>query len=223
MNIFLYFRAGKTEKDEQDYTGFQVHKRECSKYGVRNSSMALLYHIFLIQDTSSFHGFSCLFLWVYGKVCLIPACQALCTCSPVPSSVPWLFFSQWQLSTGYEIVRVKDVLTQVIWTQYFLKEQEYKIRENIFYQNNQSIIKLENNGRLSSRKRPCHINIRYYLITDMIKSQEEYVEFCLTLDMIRDYFKNALQGYWFFLYHNITLGIVEDETLSYNESVRVLI
>ena len=128
-----------------------------------------------------------------------------------------------KISTGYEIVRVKDVLTQVIWTQYFLKEQEYKIRENIFYQNNQSIIKLENNGRLSSRKRPCHINIRYYLITDMIKSQEEYVEFCLTLDMIRDYFKNALQGYWFFLYHNITLGIVEDETLSYNESVRVLI
>ena len=50
-------------------------------------------------------------------------------------------------STEADIVRVGDVLTQVIWTQYFLKEKVYNIWENFIYQDNQSAIKLENNGR----------------------------------------------------------------------------
>ena len=79
-----------------------------------------------------------------------------------------------------------DVLTQAIWTRYFLKNKGYKIRDNIIYQYNQSSIKLENNGKISSGKWKRHIKTRYYFITDIINKQEASVEFCTTLDMIGD-------------------------------------
>ena len=91
-----------------------------------------------------------------------------------------------------ELVGVDNVLTQVICNQYFLKEQGYETRENFIYQDNQITIKLENNGRFSSRKWTMHINIRYYFITDRITNQEASVEFCPTLDMIGNYFTKAL-------------------------------
>ena len=71
-------------------------------------------------------------------------------------------------STEAKLIGVDDVLTQVIWTRYFLKEQGYMIHDNVIYQDNQSAIKLDNNGRLSSINRMRHINIRCYFITDSI-------------------------------------------------------
>ena len=50
-------------------------------------------------------------------------------------------------STEAELVGVDDVLAQVIYTRYLLKEQVYMIHNNIIYQDNQSAIKLENNVR----------------------------------------------------------------------------
>ena len=71
------------------------------------------------------------------------------------------------------------------------------IHDNVIYQDNQSAIRLENNGKQSISKRTRHINIRYYFITDRIINQEASVEFFPTLDMIGDYFTKALQGYQF--------------------------
>ena len=42
------------------------------------------------------------------------------------------------------------------------------IHDNIIYQDKQSAIILENNGRQSISKRTRHINIRYYFITSRI-------------------------------------------------------
>ena len=78
-------------------------------------------------------------------------------------------------STESELVRVDDLLTQVIWTQYFLKEQGYIIHNNVIYQDNQSTIILEKNSRQSISKSMRHINITYYIITYMIIKQEAYV------------------------------------------------
>jgi hypothetical protein len=50
-------------------------------------------------------------------------------------------------STEDEHVGVHDVLPQVLRTQYFLKEQGISIKENIVFQDNQSAILLETNGR----------------------------------------------------------------------------
>ena len=41
-------------------------------------------------------------------------------------------------STEANIFEVDDVLTQVIWTQYFLKDPEYDIHDNVIYKDNQN-------------------------------------------------------------------------------------
>ena len=53
-------------------------------------------------------------------------------------------------STEAEIVGVDDVMNQVIWTRYFLKEQGYMIKDNFIYQDNHNAIRLEKNGKRSS-------------------------------------------------------------------------
>ena len=78
-------------------------------------------------------------------------------------------------STEADIFGVDDVLTQLIWTRYFLKEQGHMIQDNVIYQDNQSAIRLEKNCRRSSIKRKRHTNIRYYFITDRIINQEAFV------------------------------------------------
>ena len=49
-------------------------------------------------------------------------------------------------STEAKTVVVDNFLTWVIWTRYFMKEQGYKIHDNVIYQDNQSVIKLLKNG-----------------------------------------------------------------------------
>ena len=66
-------------------------------------------------------------------------------------------------SADAELVRVDDILTQVIWTQYFLKGQGYMIHDNIISQDNQSAIRIEKNSKQSSIKRTRHITEAAYL------------------------------------------------------------
>ena len=49
------------------------------------------------------------------------------------------------------------------------------------------------------------------------------MEFCPTFDMIGDYFTKVLQGYQFRLFHNIIIGIHEDDIPAYNASGRAFI
>ena len=49
-------------------------------------------------------------------------------------------------STEAELVGVDYMMAQILWTRYFLLEQGYGVNGNILYQDNQSAIKLENNG-----------------------------------------------------------------------------
>ena len=79
-------------------------------------------------------------------------------------------------------------MPQVLWTRYFLEAQGYIIVENILYQDNQSSMKLEHNGKRSSGKRTRHINIRYFFVAGRIAVGELSVEYCPTMDMIADYF-----------------------------------
>ena len=71
-------------------------------------------------------------------------------------------------STEAELVEVDDVMTQLIWNQYFLKEQVHMIQDNVIYQDNKSAIRLEKNVKRSRSKRTRNIKIRYYFITDSI-------------------------------------------------------
>ena len=52
-------------------------------------------------------------------------------------------------STEAELVAINDVMPLILWTQYF-QAQGYEVRENTVFQDNQSTILLEKNGKHSS-------------------------------------------------------------------------
>jgi hypothetical protein len=100
-----------------------------------------------------------------------------------------------------------DVLPQVIWTRCFLMSQGYEGVESVVYQDNQSSILLEKNGRMSSGKRTRHINIPYFFVADRIKARELVVEYCPTGDMLADFFTKPLQGKAFKNFRDIIMNI----------------
>ena len=75
-------------------------------------------------------------------------------------------------STEAELVGASDYLPNAIWAKHFVAAQGYEITDSVFYQDNQSAIRLETNGRASAGQKSCHINIQYFFITDRVASGE---------------------------------------------------
>jgi hypothetical protein len=115
-------------------------------------------------------------------------------------------------STESDLVGAADVLPQLLWTKYFLEAQGYGT-DPILYQDNQSTMKLENNGKASSGKRTRHIAIRYFFITDCIASKEVTVQYCPTKQMVADYFTKPLQGALFYKFRDQIMGVAPMETI----------
>ena len=111
-------------------------------------------------------------------------------------------------STEAEVVGINDFMPAVCWTRYFLQAQGYQVNDNLVYQDNQSAILLEKNGKASSSKRTKHINIRYFFITDRINSGEVSVEWCPTEEMIGDFATKPLQGALFRKFRDLIMGII---------------
>jgi hypothetical protein len=86
--------------------------------------------------------------------------------------------------------------------------QGYSIQENIVFQDNQSAILMEKNGKVSSSKRTKHINIRYYFVTDRINKKELTMEWCPTGNMIGDYMTKPTQGALFRKFRDQIMGVV---------------
>jgi hypothetical protein len=95
----------------------------------------------------------------------------------------------------------------ILWTRLFLENQGYMVRDTKLYQDNQSAILLEKNGKRSSSKQMRHINIRYFFITDCIEKGEVKVEYCPTEDMLADIFTKPLQGSAFHKFRNAVLNM----------------
>ena len=76
----------------------------------------------------------------------------------------------------------------------FLKEQDYGIKDNIIYQNNQSATRMDKHGRKWCTWNSRNINIQYVFITDRIDKKETRVEYYPALEMFGDYFTRPLQG-----------------------------
>ncbi|KAG7367822.1 hypothetical protein IV203_030565 [Nitzschia inconspicua] len=97
-------------------------------------------------------------------------------------------------STEAELVGVNDAMSIILWTRHFLEAQGYTVRENIVYQDNESAMLLEKNGRRSSTKRTRHLDVRYFFVTDNVHRGKLSIEYCPTGDMVADYFTKPLQG-----------------------------
>ena len=90
-------------------------------------------------------------------------------------------------STEAELVAVDDCMSQVLWTKYFLDAQGYKTEAHIVLQDNESAIKLENNGHKSMGQRSRHIEIRYFFVTDQVQKGNVQIKHCPTDKMEGDY------------------------------------
>ena len=97
-------------------------------------------------------------------------------------------------STTAELVAVGQLLPLVMWVPLFLGEQGYPMETNCVYQDNNSAILLEKNGKASSSKRTRAINIQYFMVTDLVKRGELDIVYCPTDEMIGDYFMKSSGG-----------------------------
>ena len=104
------------------------------------------------------------------------------------------------------MVGVGEYLPYNIWAVHFLEEQGYKLNKNILFQDNQSAMLMERNGRTSCTGNSRHINVRYFFIKDRIDKGEVSVDYCPTYLMLADYFTKPLQGRMFKLFRNIIMG-----------------
>ena len=109
-------------------------------------------------------------------------------------------------STEAELVAVSDYLPYHIWMENFLKAQGYPLKKKVLYQDNQSAIKMEQNGRNSCTGNSRHINVRYFFIHDRVKSGNLKVVYCPANLMLADFFTKPLQGSIFKTFRNAIMG-----------------
>ena len=98
----------------------------------------------------------------------------------------------------------------MLWTREFLQHQGYTVGPAKIYEDNQSAIKLAQNGR-SNSPRTRHIAVRYFFISDRMKSGEIAVEYLNTADMIADILTKPMQGAQFIRLRNLLLNWEPDE------------
>ena len=110
-------------------------------------------------------------------------------------------------STETELVGADDIMPQLLWTNYFLDAQGYTTQDTIMFQDNQSTMLLEKNGKASSSKRTKHINIRYFFIKDRYDKKELTIQYCPTDDMVADFFTKPLQGRKFKKFRQIIMNL----------------
>jgi hypothetical protein len=116
-------------------------------------------------------------------------------------------------TTESELVGIDDVLLQALWTKYFMEGQGYGM-STIVNQDNQSTIRLANNGKASSGRGMRHINIRYFFITDRIARKEVAIQYCPTKQMVADYFTEPLQqSALFYKFRDQIMGVVPMSTI----------
>ena len=108
-------------------------------------------------------------------------------------------------SAESELVALSESAGQVLWTREFLQHQGYTVGPAKIFEDNQSAIKLAQNGR-SNSPRTRHIAVRYFFISDRMKSGEIAVEYLNTADMVADILTKPMQGAQFIRLRNLLLN-----------------
>ena len=130
-------------------------------------------------------------------------------------------------STESEIVGVLDYIPYNLWLVNFMKEQGYTIKTNVVFQDNQSAIKMEKNGRNSCTGKSRHIDIRYFFTKDRVDKGEIEIKYAPSHLMVADYFTKPLQGNNFKIFRDIVMGnsdindVIGDLKLSHAMKERV--
>lgn len=91
------------------------------------------------------------------------------------------------------LVSANDVIPHVFWTTYFLQTQVFRVMDRILYQDNQSVMLFKKNVKCLSRKLTHHINITFFVITDMIAAANITIKHCTTDNMTGDFLTKGLR------------------------------
>jgi hypothetical protein len=110
-------------------------------------------------------------------------------------------------STEAELVGIDDVLPRALWTKYFMEAQSYGVT-TVLNEDNQSTIKLSENGKASSGKGTRPINIRYFFNTEVP------IQYCPTKQMVANYFTKPLQCVLFYKFRDQIMGVVPMDTIT---------
>ena len=93
------------------------------------------------------------------------------------------------------------------------------MEKNILFQDNKSAILLETNGKKSSSKRTCALNIWYFFIADQVEKGNIVVEYCPTEEMVADYMSKPLQGKLFVKFQDSIMGVSSQAKVRDDRSV----
>jgi len=110
-------------------------------------------------------------------------------------------------STEAELVGVNDAMSMVLWCRLFLESQGFTVTDNILYQDNQSAMLLEKNGKMSSSRRTRHLEIQFFFITENVANKKLRIEYCPTDDMVADFLTKPLNGSKFRRFRDFILGL----------------
>ena len=106
-----------------------------------------------------------------------------------------------------ELVALSKGLQQSLWTSYFIENQGYPTSPITVLQDNQSTIKLVENGRPTSEL-SRHIRIGYVWLHDLILKNVVKLVYCPTEFMIADIMTKPLQGSLFRTMRDWIMGVV---------------
>ena len=109
-----------------------------------------------------------------------------------------------------------------------MEAQGYKLMNNILYQDNQSTIRMLNNGRNSCTGNSRHVHIRYFFVKDRVDKDEVTVKYCPTHLMLADFFTKPLTGKLFHRFRDVIMGYkdidsLDDTSFTIKERVRNVI
>ena len=96
----------------------------------------------------------------------------------------------------------------------FLTAQGYYVASNVIYQDNQSAIRMERNGRNSCTGNSRHIHIRYFFVKDRVDKGEMSIGYCPTAQILADFFTKPLQGALFHKFRDVIMGYKHITSLS---------
>ena len=109
-------------------------------------------------------------------------------------------------STETEVIGVSEYVPYKIQLINFIESQGYHIKRKVLYQDNQSAMRMEKNGRNSCTGNSRHISIRFFFVKDRVDKKEFTIEYCPTKSMLADYFTKPLQGQLFRDMRSIIMG-----------------
>ena len=71
-----------------------------------------------------------------------------------------------------EPIGLDDNIPQILWTKYFMEYHGHTLEKNIVFQNNNSAITVEKNGKASSSKSTKNVKGKIFFIEDKVDQRE---------------------------------------------------